>query len=374
MIKTYLVGGAVRDQLLNIPIKDKDYVVVGSHPEAMIKQGFKPVGKDFPVFLHPKTHEEYALARTEKKVGRGYHGFEFYALPDVTLEEDLQRRDITINAIAQDEEGQFIDPFGGMDDVKHKIIRHVSDAFEEDPLRVLRVARFQAKLPEFSIDPATQKLLQKIVANDEIQSLSSERMIEEIKKGLAEKGAALMFEVLNTCGALDVIMPDANYNEYQAYLEALCKLDAFQNIDLDDRLSLVLMLLYFDYGTFKNSLDKTIKKLKINSRQSNVINHIKKSFQDLIHIHDLNDESSFDLINQFDFFRRPEITYAVLDYVNLLSHALVLKNSGVGQFKQHLHLFEKKLKQQPSLNDDSLQGKALGDKIKQMRFELFKQA
>jgi tRNA nucleotidyltransferase (CCA-adding enzyme) len=374
MIKTYLVGGAVRDQLLNIPIKDKDYVVVGSHPEAMIKQGFKPVGKDFPVFLHPKTHEEYALARTEKKVGRGYHGFEFYALPDVTLEEDLQRRDITINAIAQDEEGQFIDPFGGMDDVKHKIIRHVSDAFEEDPLRVLRVARFQAKLPEFSIDPATQKLLQKIVANDEIQSLSSERMIEEIKKGLAEKGAALMFEVLNTCGALDVIMPDANYNEYQAYLEALCKLDAFQNIDLDDRLSLVLMLLYFDYGTFKNSLDKTIKKLKINSRQSNVINHIKKSFQDLIPIHDLNDESSFDLINQFDFFRRPEITYAVLDYVNLLSHALVLKNSGVGQFKQHLHLFEKKLKQQPSLNDDSLQGKALGDKIKQMRFELFKQA
>ena len=374
MIKTYLVGGAVRDQLLNIPTKDKDYVVVGSHPEAMIKQGFKPVGKDFPVFLHPKTHEEYALARTEKKVGRGYHGFEFYASPDVTLEEDLQRRDITINAIAQDEQGQFIDPFGGMDDVKHKIIRHVSDAFEEDPLRVLRVARFQAKLPEFSIDPATQKLLQKIVANDEIQSLSSERMIEEIKKGLAEKGAALMFEVLNACGALDVIMPDANYIEYQASLDALCKLDAFQNIDLDDRLSLVLMLLYFDHGTFKNSLDKTIKKLKINSRQTNVINHIKNSFQDLIHIHDLNDESRFNLINQFDFFRRPDITYAVLDYVNLLCHALAIKNSGADQFKQHLHLFEKKLAQQPSMSNDSLQGKALGDKIKQMRFELFKQA
>jgi len=374
MIKTYLVGGAVRDQLLNIPTKDKDYVVVGSHPEAMIKQGFKPVGKDFPVFLHPKTHEEYALARTEKKVGRGYHGFEFYASPDVTLEEDLQRRDITINAIAQDEEGQFIDPFGGMDDVKHKIIRHVSDAFEEDPLRVLRVARFQAKLPEFSIDPATQKLLQKIVANDEIQSLSSERIIEEIKKGLAEKRAVLMFEVLNACGALHVIMPDANYIEFRASLDLLCKLDAFQNIDVDDRLSLVLMLLYFDHDTFKNSLDKTIKKLKINSRQTNVINHIKNSFQNLIHINDLSDESRFDLINQFDFFRRPEITYAVLDYVNLLCHALALKNSGVGPFKQHLHLFEKKLAQQPSMSDDSLQGKALGDKIKQMRFELFKQA
>jgi len=374
MIKTYLVGGAVRDQLLNIPTKDKDYVVVGSHPEAMIKQGFKPVGKDFPVFLHPKTHEEYALARTEKKVGRGYHGFEFYASPDVTLEEDLQRRDITINAIAQDEEGQFIDPFGGMDDVKHKIIRHVSDAFEEDPLRVLRVARFQAKLPEFSIDPVTQKLLQKIVAKDEIQSLSSERMIEEIKKGLAEKGAALMFEVLHACGALDVIMPDANYTEYQTSLDTLCKLDAFQYIDLDDRLSLVLMLLYFDHGTFKNSLDKTIKKLKINSRQTNVINHIKNSFHDLMHIDDLNDESRFNLINQYDFFRRPEITYNVLDYVNLLCHALALKNSGVGQFKQHLHLFKKKLEQQSSMSDDSLQGKALGDKIKQLRFELFKQA
>jgi tRNA nucleotidyltransferase (CCA-adding enzyme) len=374
MIKTYLVGGAVRDQLLNIPTKDKDYVVVGSHPDAMIKQGFKPVGKDFPVFLHPKTHEEYALARTEKKVGRGYHGFEFYASPDVTLEEDLQRRDITINAIAQDEQGQFIDPFGGMNDVKHKIIRHVSDAFEEDPLRVLRVARFQAKLPEFSIDPATQKLLQKIVANDEIQSLSSERIIEEIKKGLAEKGAALMFEALNACGALHVIMPDANYTENKTSLEALCKLDAFQGMDLDDRLSLVLMLLYLDQGIFKNTLDKTIKKLKINSRQTNVINHIKNSFQDLMHINDLNDESRFDLINQFDFFRRPDITYAVLDYVNLLCHALALKNSGADQFKQHLHLFEKKLAQQPSMSDDSLQGKALGDKIKQLRFELFKQA
>jgi tRNA nucleotidyltransferase (CCA-adding enzyme) len=373
MIKTYLVGGAVRDQLLNIPTKDKDYVVVGSHPEAMIKHGFKPVGKDFPVFLHPKTHEEYALARTEKKVGRGYHGFEFYASPDVTLEEDLKRRDITINAIAQDEQGQFIDPYGGMDDIKHKIIRHVSDAFEEDPLRVLRVARFQAKLPEFSIDLATQKLLQKIVANDEIQSLSSERIIEEIKKGLAEKGPALMFEVLQACGALDVIMPDANYTEYQASLEALCKLDAFHNIELDDRLSLVLMLLYFDHGTFKNSLDKTIKKLKINSRLTNVINHIKNSFQDLIHVNDLNDESRFDLINQYDFFRRPDITYTLLDFMNLLCHALALKNSGADQFKQHLHLFEKKLEQQPSMKDDSLKGKALGDKIKQMRFELFKQ-
>ena len=199
-------------------------------------------------------------------------------------------------------------------------------------------------------------------------------MIEEIKKGLAEKGAALMFKVLHTCGALDVIMPDANYTEYQGSLEALCKLDAFQNIDLDDRLSIVLMLLYFDHGTFKNSLDKTIKKLKINSRQTNVINHIKNSFQDLIHINDLNDESRFNLINQFDFFRRPDITYAVLDYVNLLCHALALKNSGFGPFKKHLHLFEKKLAQQPSMSDDSLQGKALGDKIKQLRFELFKQA
>jgi len=150
-MKIYLVGGAVRDKILGIPVSDKDYLVVGSSPKEMVKLGFKPIGKDFPVFLHPKTKEEYALARTERKVGKGYHGFKFYTSPDVTLEEDLRRRDITINAIAEDEDGNIYDPFNGVNDIKNKIIRHVSDAFIEDPLRVLRVARFTALDVEFKV-------------------------------------------------------------------------------------------------------------------------------------------------------------------------------------------------------------------------------
>ena len=144
-MKTYVVGGAVRDELLGLPIKDRDYVVVGSTPEEMVRLGFRPVGKDFPVFLHPQTHEEYALARTERKSGRGYKGFTVHAAPDVTLEDDLRRRDLTINAMAKDEQGEIIDPFGGARDLEKKILRHVSDAFAEDPVRILRVARFAAR-------------------------------------------------------------------------------------------------------------------------------------------------------------------------------------------------------------------------------------
>ena len=173
MIKKYLVGGAVRDQIMGIRTNDFDYVVVGSSPDEMIKLGFKPIGRDFPVFLHPDSHEEYALARTEKKISKGYHGFEFYASPDVTLEEDLKRRDITMNAIAMDDSGQFIDHFKGIEDIDNKIIRHISDAFAEDPLRVIRVARFKARFPDFAIHEKTFQLLKKIVKNKEIQALSA---------------------------------------------------------------------------------------------------------------------------------------------------------------------------------------------------------
>src|SRR6188768_868756 len=152
-MKVYEVGGAVRDELLGLPVKDRDYVVVGATPEEMAKQGYKPVGRDFPVFLHPETHEEYALARTERKTARGYHGFEFRAAPDVTLEQDLARRDLTINAIAQAEDGALIDPYGGQEDLRRRVLRHVTEAFREDPVRILRVARFAARFHEFSLAP-----------------------------------------------------------------------------------------------------------------------------------------------------------------------------------------------------------------------------
>ena len=175
----YLVGGAVRDQLLNKPVKERDWVVIGATPKEMIALGSKPVGKDFPVFLHPKTHEEYALGRSEKKVAPGYQGFTFHTSPNITLEEDLLRRDLTINAIAQDENGDLFDPYHGIADLEHKTLRHVSQAFVEDPVRLLRLARFAAYLPDFTIAPATLDLLKTMVANGEVDALVPERVLSK---------------------------------------------------------------------------------------------------------------------------------------------------------------------------------------------------
>ena len=184
-MKIYTVGGAVRDELLGLPVKERDYVVVGATPEEMVKQGFKPVGKDFPVFLHPQTHEEYSLARTERKSGRGYKGFTVYAAPEVTLEEDLRRRDLTINAIAKAADGTLIDPFQGRQDLQNRVLRHVSEAFAEDPVRILRVARFAARFG-FEVHPETMALMQRMVKEGEADYLVPERVWQEFAKGLAE--------------------------------------------------------------------------------------------------------------------------------------------------------------------------------------------
>ena len=207
-IQTYIVGGAVRDELLGLAVKDQDYVVVGSTPEAMEVAGFKPVGKDFPVFLHPKTHQEYALARTERKTGLGYKGFVVHASPDVTLVEDLARRDLTINAIAKAENGQLIDPFNGLADIQSKTLRHVSDAFAEDPVRILRAARFAARFTDFNVAPETILLMQSMVAAGEVDALVAERVWQEIAKGLMETKPSRMFDVLRECGALKKILPE----------------------------------------------------------------------------------------------------------------------------------------------------------------------
>ena len=183
-MKIYLVGGSVRDRLLGLPASDRDYVVVGATPEQMLASGYQPVGKDFPVFLHPQTKEEYALARTERKSGRGYTGFAFHAAPDVTLEDDLHRRDLTINAMALDENGQLVDPYGGARDIASKTLRHVSEAFAEDPLRVLRLARFAARFTEFSVAPETMVLCRQLVDEGEIRELVAERVWQELSRGL----------------------------------------------------------------------------------------------------------------------------------------------------------------------------------------------
>ena len=207
--KIYCVGGAVRDQLLGLPVQDHDWVVVGSTPEAMVAQGFQPVGKDFPVFLHPRSHEEYALARTERKTARGYKGFAVYAAPDVTLEQDLLRRDFTVNAIAQDADGKLIDPHHGIDDLHAGILRHVSAAFNEDPVRILRAARFAARFG-FTIAPETLALMRDMVGNGEVDALVAERVWQELARGLMENKPSRFFETLRSCGALAKILPEVD--------------------------------------------------------------------------------------------------------------------------------------------------------------------
>ena len=236
-MKIYTVGGAVRDALLGLPVKDRDYVVVGARPDELTALGYRPVGRDFPVFLHPVTQAEYALARTERKSGHGYHGFTFHAAPEVTLEQDLARRDLTINAIAQSEDGNLIDPFGGRRDLDHKVLRHVGPAFAEDPVRVLRLARFAARFSDFSIAPETMALMRQMVDSGEVDHLVPERVWAELAKNLGERHCRRFFEVLDACGALARLFPElaglkgvpqrAEYHpEGDAWVHTLMVLDA----------------------------------------------------------------------------------------------------------------------------------------------------
>jgi tRNA nucleotidyltransferase (CCA-adding enzyme) len=208
-MRTYLVGGSVRDEILGLPVTDHDYVVVGSSPDEMIRLGFRPVGKDFPVFLHPQSQEQYALARTERKVSRGYKGFEVYASPEVTLQEDLARRDLTINAIAKDQDGNIIDPFDGIADLEAGILRHISPAFTEDPVRVLRTSRFAARFG-FHVAPETLALMSEMVHNGEVDALVPERVWQEFARGLMERRPSRMFYALRECSALTRVMPEVN--------------------------------------------------------------------------------------------------------------------------------------------------------------------
>ena len=207
-MQVYVVGGAVRDALLGLPVQDHDWVVVGATPEDMVAKGFRPVGKDFPVFLHPDTHEEYALARTERKTAPGYHGFVFHTAPDVSLEDDLVRRDLTINAMARAEDGSIVDPYGGRRDLQDRVFRHVSDAFAEDPVRILRLARFAARFPDFRVAGSTNALMRRMVEDGEVDALVPERVWQELARGLMERAPSRMLAVLRDCGALARILPE----------------------------------------------------------------------------------------------------------------------------------------------------------------------
>ena len=209
-MKIYCVGGAVRDELLGLPVRDRDWVVVGGTPEAMQALGFRPVGKDFPVFLHPQTHEEYALARTERKTAPGYRGFEVHFAPGVSLDDDLRRRDLTINAMARDETGRLIDPLGGQADLAARVLRHAGPAFIEDPVRILRLARFAARLADFTVAPETLNLMRAMCEAGEVDALVPERVWQELARGLMEPVPSRMFTVLRECGALARLLPEVD--------------------------------------------------------------------------------------------------------------------------------------------------------------------
>jgi tRNA nucleotidyltransferase (CCA-adding enzyme) len=206
-MRVYCVGGAVRDELLGLPVRDRDWVVVGGTPQALIDRGFRPVGRDFPVFLHPDTHEEYALARTERKTAAGYRGFAVHYAPDVTLEDDLRRRDLTINAIARDGEGGIVDPLGGVADLRARVLRHAGPAFVEDPVRILRLARFAARFTDFSVAPETAALMAQMCASGEVDALVPERVWQELSRGLMEARPSRMVAILGDCGALPRLLP-----------------------------------------------------------------------------------------------------------------------------------------------------------------------
>lgn len=329
-----MVGGAVRDTLLGIEPKERDWVVVGATPEQLKAQGYKQVGKDFPVFLHPKTHEEYALARTERKTAPGYHGFSMHAAPDVTLEEDLLRRDLTINAIAQTASGQLIDPFNGQQDLADKLLRHVSPAFSEDPVRILRVARFAARFAHlgFTIAPETNELMRDMVNAGEVDALVAERVWTETERALGEKNPARFFEVLRDCGALEklfpeiehlfgVPQPEKHHPEIDTGLHTLMVLTQAARLSPDTRVRFAALV--HDLGKGTTPKDQWPKHIAHEERGVPLVEdlcqrlRVPKSYRELavavtryhLHYHraaELKPATLLKLFGALDAFRRPE--------------------------------------------------------------------
>jgi tRNA nucleotidyltransferase (CCA-adding enzyme) len=295
-MQAFVVGGAVRDELLGLPVKDHDWVVVGATPEQMVAQGFRPVGKDFPVFLHPETQEEYALARTERKTAPGYHGFVFHTSPDVKLEDDLIRRDLTINAMARAEDGSIVDPYGGKQDLQDRVFRHVSDAFAEDPVRILRLARFAARFPDFRVADSTNALMRRMVEEGEVDALVAERVWQELSRGLMEQTPSRMFAVLRDCGALARILPELDAD---AQLMQLVDYAAERGVELPVRFAVLMHSLGKEIGDLSKRL-----RVPIDCRDLAVMTAREQST--VSRAPALDAEAIVTLFERSDAFRKPE--------------------------------------------------------------------
>lgn len=358
-MKTYLVGGAVRDALLGKAVKERDWVVVGASSAQMLAQGFKQVGRDFPVFLHPKTQEEYALARTERKSGQGYSGFEVHADPEVTLEQDLLRRDLTINAIAKSSDGSLIDPYGGVEDVKNKILKHVSEAFVEDPLRVVRLARFFAKLPGFRIDEETRSLTCQMAESGELASLTPERVWQEWVKVLECAEPWRFVEALQDLGAWSRLMP--LHTDYQADIAALqaAKKNGYQGGDLFSVLGLYIATEDWKHSVSRLTLPKAVMELAllITAMRKEAVLQAGNTSWDAARV--------LECLYNWDAFRRTErwakavhLLSCVLEQTEAVRYLDCMRQAGEQAVAVDL---------KPALAQ--IQGKQVGEAIKRLRFD-----
>lgn len=402
-VKIYLVGGAVRDQLLQLPVKELDYVVVGTTPQEMLDLGYQLVGKDFPVFLHPKTKAEYALARTERKIGPGYTGFTCYAAPDVTLEDDLKRRDLTINAIAQSDDGALIDPFNGQKDLVDKILRHVSPAFIEDPVRILRVARFAARFAKlgFAIAPETMQLMQEMVANGEVAALVPERVWQEMQRALTEDSPQEFITVLRDCGALKILFPEIDvlygipnpaqwHPEIDTGIHTLMVLTQAARLSENPAVRFAALLHDLGKGTTPKSewpshpgheergvdLIKNLCKRYVIPREYQELAMLASKFH--IHCHrvfELKMSTLLKTLEQLDAFRRPERFKNFLQVCEADFRGRTgFEDKEYPQSEYFLKAFE--IAQNvdiKSLLEEGLEGKVLGERIHQQRIQALQQ-
>lgn len=354
----YLVGGAVRDQLLGRPVKEKDWMVVGATPEDLLQQGYKPVGKHFPVFLHPQTKEEYALARTERKTAPGYAGFVFNSSPTVSLEEDLARRDLTINAIAEDAGGQLIDPYHGQQDLQAKVLRHVSPAFCEDPVRMLRVARFAASLTYlgFRVAKETNALMQTMVNKGEVKALVAERVWQEWYKAWAEKDPAIFFKVLHYCGALAVLFPEIAMH-YESAVATLIKVaNVTQRVKLRFAATLqVLSLEQIEQVCQRFHVPNDLRRLGLLAKRHLSSLRVVKTAEQYLY-----------LLEQLDAFRRPQYLTNLLALASALDYEKKSLKTVAQAFAVSKQVNAKKYLQQ------GISGKALGRAIHDERLQRLK--
>jgi len=357
-VQIYLVGGAVRDELLGLKAEEHDWVVVGATPEAMLALGFLPVGKEFPVFLHPETHEEYALARTERKISKGYKGFDFYADPSVTLEDDLARRDLTINAIAKDSEGQYIDPYQGRKDLDARRFRHVSPAFEEDPVRILRLARLACRFPDFTIDPDTQQLMQGMVDKGEVDALVPERVWKEWQRAMASEKPQRFFSVLQDAHALIHLFPGLNVNNQGIRLLASGDLRDLR----DPRERLALALFDMEHA----ALHRLITRYRLPRDYAELILMTHHQYQPFKHLHLKNKEEILNFITHCDGLRRYERFCSLLNVLQAIDQdAAKIKKAEA--LKQAVNIINHINTQ--SLQDQALVGRAFAEALRELRLE-----